>query len=235
MGLFEGIYSYTTNDLWRSATLNSVTHQIRYLVIRDTILRWRIYELLDLGCGNGVVEFLLPNDIFCLGYDIDEHAISLARELNKHKKNMLFKVYDVEKLDENHPKFQAVLISEVLEHLENDENLLEIARKILQTKGILILTLPNIERFNERIRRTLKHRVKYMHTTHFREYRVKDAINLLKTHFRILEVKGMCFPFLYERYLPQTLLTPFSVLFHHVMERTPSLANWLLLVAHKKY
>ena len=233
-GLLTEIYSNNSNDTWKMATLSSPTHQLRYFAIRDAILKRNIDNLLDLGCGNGVVEFLLPDNITCMSYDLDTHAINLAKELNKSKKNRNFEVGDIEKLRDDNSQFQAVLISEVLEHLEDDRLLLDIAWEKLQSGGLIFLTLPNVERFNERIRKTLKNRVKYMHSTHFREYNIQSAIDLVKDRFELLDITGVCFSVPFEQHVSQNTLTPFSVLLHRMIEHIPSLATWLLLVAQKK-
>lgn len=99
--------------------------------------------ILDVGCGNGNISRYLGN----LGYrttgvDISEKAIEKAQSLNTYQ-NVEFFVKNAEQLNDENRKFDAIICSEVLEHLENPLELLEAIKKILNKDGILIVTVPN--------------------------------------------------------------------------------------------
>lgn len=101
-------------------------------------------RLLDVGCGNGSQLALpLARDGFRLkGIDPDarsiEHACRLASELS----NAQFVCARVEELAPEE-LFEVVILSEVLEHLENPRELLKESLKRLTPDGILIVTVPN--------------------------------------------------------------------------------------------
>ncbi len=99
--------------------------------------------VLDVGCGNGVISRSLGE----LGYnvygiDVSEKAISKAKELNKFP-NVNFDVISAEQLVAEGKKYNAIICSEVLEHLNRPEELLITLYQSLTDTGVLIVTVPN--------------------------------------------------------------------------------------------
>jgi SAM-dependent methyltransferase len=100
-------------------------------------------QVLDIGCGNGVISRRLGEMGFnVLGVDVSEKAIARANSLNKNA-NVRFEVKSAEQLVADEKKYEAIICSEVLEHLHQPENLLIVLRKILAERGVLIVTVPN--------------------------------------------------------------------------------------------
>src|SRR3954452_21279167 len=83
-------------------------------------------EVLDVGCGNGVISRSLGEQGFKVkGVDISEKAIARAKELNKFS-NVTFEVKSAEQLVADGSKYHAIICSEVLEHLNHPEKLLNV-------------------------------------------------------------------------------------------------------------
>lgn len=100
-------------------------------------------EVLDVGCGNGVISRSLGEQGFKVkGIDISAKTIEKARSLNKFP-NVTFDVISAEQLVADGHKYHGVICSEVLEHLSEPEKLLNILHQTLHTDGILIVTVPN--------------------------------------------------------------------------------------------
>lgn len=100
-------------------------------------------EVLDVGCGNGVISRRLGSLGFKVkGIDVSEKAIEKAKALNKSDK-VRFEVKSAEELIADGSKYNVVICSEVLEHLHQPEKLLKTLYKILYQDGILIVTVPN--------------------------------------------------------------------------------------------
>lgn len=100
-------------------------------------------EVLDVGCGNGVISRSLGEKGFKVqGVDVSEKAIERARQLNKYS-NVKFDVISAEQLVADGKQYHAVICSEVLEHLNNPQILLTTLRDILKDNGVLIVTVPN--------------------------------------------------------------------------------------------
>jgi 2-polyprenyl-3-methyl-5-hydroxy-6-metoxy-1,4-benzoquinol methylase len=100
-------------------------------------------EVLDVGCGNGVISRSLGEKGFNVqGIDVSEKAIEKAKSLNKFS-NVKFNVVSAEQLIANGQQYHAVICSEVLEHLKEPEKLLGTVHEILKQDGVLIVTVPN--------------------------------------------------------------------------------------------
>ena len=100
-------------------------------------------EVLDVGCGNGVISRGLGEVGFRVkGIDISEKTIEKAKSLNKFS-NVLFEVCSAEQLVANSQRYHAIICSEVLEHLENPGKLLSVLHEVLHQDGVLIVTVPN--------------------------------------------------------------------------------------------
>ena len=100
-------------------------------------------EVLDVGCGNGVISRSLGEKGFNVqGVDVSEKAIARARSLNKFS-NVKFDVVSAEQLVANGQQYHAVICSEVLEHLNEPNKLLTVLHEILKEEGVLIVTVPN--------------------------------------------------------------------------------------------
>lgn len=100
-------------------------------------------EVLDVGCGNGVISRSLGAQGFNVrGIDVSERAITKARALNTNP-NVKFDVVSAEQLVIDGKKYHAVICSEVLEHLNEPEKLLSVLYHTLHDEGTLIVTVPN--------------------------------------------------------------------------------------------
>lgn len=100
-------------------------------------------EVLDVGCGNGVISRSLGAVGFNVrGIDISEKTIARAKELNKYP-NVRFEAVSAERLVADGNRYHAVICSEVLEHLNDPSVLLRTLHESLTPDGVLIVTVPN--------------------------------------------------------------------------------------------
>jgi len=107
-------------------------------------------NILDAGCGNGVFTFYLAqyfNNASVLGIDIENKKINnnkiIAQRLNLS--NCSFNHMNVFDIAQE-SKFDLILSTDNLEHLENDKDLLNLFHKALTQEGILILHVPHTTR-----------------------------------------------------------------------------------------
>jgi ubiquinone/menaquinone biosynthesis C-methylase UbiE len=83
-------------------------------------------KFLDMGCGDGsFVNFLLSKKINAVGCDIDETN------------------FENEKLKYLDESFDYVMLYSVIEHVQNTNNLLSEAYRVLKKGGIIIIICPN--------------------------------------------------------------------------------------------
>jgi len=117
------------------------------------VLKKYIYKgcsILDVGCGVGTIDFYLADkDCNVLGIDISRKAIEICKVNSKLlglKNNVYFKRMDFLK-EKPQKKFDLILLSEILEHLENDVTAIQIASGALKKRGIIIISVPSENAF----------------------------------------------------------------------------------------
>lgn len=99
-------------------------------------------KVLDIGCGNGNISRALGSIGYLVtGVDIDETSVETAKSLNTFS-NVNFKVYDANAFALG-DEFDAIVCSEVLEHLTTPEDLVASIYRILKPGGVFVATVPN--------------------------------------------------------------------------------------------
>ncbi|MBN9385224.1 MAG: methyltransferase domain-containing protein [Chitinophagaceae bacterium] len=100
-------------------------------------------RILDVGCGNGVISRHLGRLGFqVLGIDVSEKTIEKARSVTSLP-NVVFQQKSAEELVASGERYDAVICSEVLEHLTDPGALLKVLYASLKEDGKLIVTVPN--------------------------------------------------------------------------------------------
>src|SRR6476661_3949942 len=100
-------------------------------------------KILDVGCGNGVISRHLGRLGFnVLGIDVSEKTIEMAKAIEPMP-NVTFMKKSAEELVASGERYDAVICSEVLEHLDDPGSLLQVLYHTLQDHGKLIVTVPN--------------------------------------------------------------------------------------------
>lgn len=100
-------------------------------------------RVLDVGCGNGVISRHLGQFGYeVLGIDISQKTIDVARSKNTLP-NVRFEAISAEALTAQGERYDAVICSEVLEHLDRPELLLKVIHASLKDNGLLVVTVPN--------------------------------------------------------------------------------------------
>lgn len=97
--------------------------------------------ILDVGCGAGAVTLALAerfNKAAVEGIDISEKMINAARTLDR-RNAVHWSVADVFRLDSSNKHFDLVVSTDLMEHLERDEDFLRILKKI---GGTIIVRVP---------------------------------------------------------------------------------------------
>jgi 2-polyprenyl-3-methyl-5-hydroxy-6-metoxy-1,4-benzoquinol methylase len=99
--------------------------------------------VLAVGCGNGIISRGIGSEGYKVyGIDVSEKAVEKARTLTDMP-NVTFDVISAQQLVADGKKYDAVVCSEVLEHLSEPGKLLEVLYQSLSDDGVLIVTVPN--------------------------------------------------------------------------------------------
>lgn len=146
-------------------------------------------KVLDIGCGAGTLDFYLASrgcDV--TGTDISELSIRKCKDTAKNLKlkNIKFIWSDFPKT-KIRGRYDLVILTEVIEHLEDDGQAIKLIRTLLEPKGILFLSTPskNAPLYKLGLTKEFDKRV-----GHLRRYNENDLRNLLNENgFRILNLK----------------------------------------------
>jgi len=158
---------------------------MKYAVVNRYVLKIVPVEarrILDVGCGSGLLggEIKRLRNCEVIGITLSE---SEAQEASKFLDKIL--VCDLNKYDPGElGKFDCVLCSHVLEHLYYPKRLLELLRNNLNDHGLLIIALPNVVYWQQRLE-FLKGKFRYTNEglldyTHMRFFDYQTALELIQ-------------------------------------------------------
>ncbi len=133
-------------------------------------------KVLDLGCGDGNVTFLLSNYVgvegIVVGIDSNEYAIECAKNKSQEYglSNLYFQIVDITRdFKINYSDFDAIIVRRVLMYLPNSQKTIESAIKYLKPNGLFLVqennisqtpigldSLPLHKKINDLIKKTLE-------------------------------------------------------------------------------
>ena len=113
----------------------------RYKNVISLLGKTKNEAVLDLGCGDGVLSYLLyEKGLKVSGIDLSEEAIEFAK--NKTNNRIEFKVGSVYHLPWEDNSFDIVLSSDVIEHLEDVSQYLKEIKRVLKPNGKCVISTP---------------------------------------------------------------------------------------------
>lgn len=135
-------------DYWKKRIKRGYTQLMprHRKIVRIIIETRNSGRILDLGCGEGHILKMLPNSYEKYGVDVSKTALKLANDKNIH-----IKFCNINKDFPFDMKFDFIICSEVLEHLENPFDVLENVKKHLTEDGLFLVTIPNVTHWRHRV------------------------------------------------------------------------------------
>ena len=184
--------------------------------------------LLDVGCSHGAFDFELARRGYTVvGVDINKESIGVGDKIRDslRVKNLTFHHMDILSNDFPDKKFDVIIMFETLEHIKEDDRIIQEFRRILKDDGTVILSVPYAERvdeYNEAVGACKTKDGDYICVgkggSHYRNgYNLERMKTLLeKNGFTMVEWEYLCFPgWLESSILSFPLKFPLSLLFTH--------------------
>jgi len=138
-----------------------------------------IKKVLDVGCASGNFGAMLKDLFRCEVWGIEPHKNSA--EIAQHQlDHVINDVFDKNTLDLSNQKFDCIFFNDVLEHLAQPENALDLALTLLAEEGHVVASIPNI-RFYPAMLSLIR----------YKDFKYLEAGVMDKTHLRFFTRKSM--------------------------------------------
>jgi len=191
------------SDQFESSQIYGLTIRRRCQFIAVTVEREKLVKpeqirmkVLDTGCGDGVFVELLSRDPKIDLWALDYNFLRLKRAKNRFPE-VHFSLQDLTQPGLRRGQFDVIVMSQVIEHIPEDEKVLRILFDLLLDEGCLILGTPNEGCFLARLRNHWLEPYIGRTTDHIHFYTEREIREKIeKTGFVIQEVirEGFFFP-----------------------------------------
>jgi len=186
-----------------------------------TLLRWlaprRGDRILDIGCGDGHYDALIAGfGAYVVGIDVHPERLAIAGSRNKNDRTE-YHFADAERMGFGDASFDKAISLCVMEHLRNDQQVMEHVFRVLKPGGIFVFSadslsnpeLPPLER--------IRHKERYEVSNYYRIETIRPKLEAIG--FELREV----------RYILTTPLTLSLVRFSWRLERLPRALKFIYL------
>lgn len=204
--------AYHWEQISNSPVKRNVFVVARYqFVINQLTYSDKSHTVLDVGCGDGVLSYLISKKGFDVtGIDSSREAITFAKSKCAKNTNISFSVGTVYALPFADNSFDNIVCSEVIEHLKDPDKLLKEIKRVWNGRGNVVITTP------------LKLTEKPLDTMHVQEFFCNEFDALTKKYFKTTQIVKTHPLFwtefqnatLFEKVIPKVLLNIVNILFN---------------------
>ena len=166
---YNNLYAFFNNPEERFISqFNSAKY--KFNILKNFINFDSAKNVLEIGCGTGgILSFFQSIKCDVTGVDYENDHLEFAR-----KKNI--KTFsDYKNIDK---KFDIVILSHVLEHLVEPDEVLNNCKKLLKKNGLIYIEVPSIESIPKHYDYNLSNYLHIAHVTHFTKNTFINFINL---------------------------------------------------------
>ena len=189
------VETMTSSNLEKHTSKNPLVRMLNDRLV-DTVcdlsLKNKPKRILDAGCGEGfmIKEISKKNeDVEIIGFDLEESALKYARKMNP---NVEFVKGSVYKMPFENSSFDVVVLSEVLEHLEDTEKALDEIKRV--SKLFCVVSVPNEPYFRLGNITRFAYLSRFGNTPgHINNWSRKSFVNMVSKKLEVSEVR-MTFP-----------------------------------------
>lgn len=184
------------NKIWGGSQVRLKLNYLAYNRLRHALRGFEPLSkgsrILEIGCGGGgfisSIKYYRP-DVKCQGIDIGKSAIRYAKNNFSDVKFQIGNIYDL-KFPNNY--FDAILIEDVLEHLDNPSKALSEIYRVLRHNGIFQAYIPiEGEKYTlQNVFNKLGMKFKDEFAGHIQNYQFKDLQKMfIKNNLKITKYK----------------------------------------------
>lgn len=149
-------------------------------------------KVLDVGCSTGVIGKLLKNAKKCIvdGIEVDKEAYNVAKDANIYRRLYSFYIGDFSKefnkfMNDNE-KYDYIIFADVLEHIDEPYEIINIISKKLKINGKILVSIPNIANIDI-IKGLINQRFNYntkgiLDTTHIRFFTKNSFVEMIDNY-----------------------------------------------------
>lgn len=150
----------------------------RYEIVMNLIGKEiRNKTILDVGCGDGVLSWMLANrGAKVVGIDISKEAIAFAKERCKNIQGLKFVIASAYEIPFRNQSYDYVVCSEVAEHLSEPVRMISEIRRAWNEKGKIIISTP------------IKLTQRPLDRMHYKEFFEEEFEGLLKRYFKRVKI-----------------------------------------------
>jgi len=151
----------------------------RYQQVVNLIPKHKKPSILDIGCGDGVLLWLISQRSFAqlFGIDTDQTSIKAARrKLTDRGVKVTLKQANAYQLPFSPRSFDVVVATEIIEHLANPDKMLTQIKSVLKPNGKVIITT------------VVKLQTSPEDKMHVQEYSQEELQYLLEKHFNSVKI-----------------------------------------------
>lgn len=200
-------------------------------------------RILEVGCGVGNATKLLKHITYLHSIDISENNIEVVKRYLGSWKNLVFEkmdVFDDRFIELRRLDFDTILSISVLEHIEDDCEVLKRFYHVLKPGGNLLLFVPALQFLYSSIDRELGHYRRYEKIEIIRKLEKSGFSHVKSSFFNFLGIFGWILngKILQKKILPDSQIALFDKLvpFIQSIEKIipPPVGACLICIAHKE-
>ncbi len=227
------IKKFYEEDAKRNISENTkLMENLRYKLIISKIPK-KSKKVFDVGCGNGDLVFTLAEKGHnCIALDISRNRLNKFKEIAK--KNSILQIQGcANNIPLNDMSVDAVICSEILEHIKNYKKVLKEIHRILKLNGKILISVPYKEELTElACPNCYKKFIPLGHIHSFDENKLFPNINYCGFTIKYIH-KG---PTLISRFIYKRIKVPLIIilLIDNITGFFGLSSYWLIIVAKKK-
>ncbi len=139
-------------------------------------------EVLDLGCGDGLIAHVLAEERQCRVTGVDSHPLAIAFAREKNRNQNVFQVKSVYTLRFT-SQFDVALAVEIFEHIRKPEVMLQKVKRALKRDGSFIVTTPLSDGGAKALSRH-----------HVKEYSKEEFHAIIEKYFEVIDTEFIDYP-----------------------------------------